>query len=173
MAESLLYITFKDTVSDTSPASINLAMNNLRDQLIAAAERLKIDPSAIYSYLRKDSAVKQPAIPKLEADLTDVNEKISEALESYSQPNTLLITEEDILKHIFKDLKRTKKSESIIKYLVQNSGTELTVDQLTVGVGLTKNDLSSWMAITGARIPAIVRPSRGVYKFNPDKLITK
>jgi len=169
MAESILYITFKDTTS-SNQASYNIVVNNLRGQLLAAAERVKDDSDAIYAYLRQDSVAKKFEQIQNESAALMLGECLLAPPQPVAGPK-VLFSEEEILNHIFKDLKRTRKSESIIRYLVQNSGAELTTDQLTAGAGLTKNDLSSWMAMTGQRIPAITRPSRGVYKFNPDKLI--
>ena len=171
MAESSLYITFKDTVTNNDAASKRIAIDNIVAQLVAAAERIQANPESVYSYLRQDSTVKLE--PVNDAPLfKNPTELAKELFHAPISTITPMLSEEDMLVIIFKELKRTAKSERIMKYLVQNSGTEITVDQLTAGASVTKNDLSSWMATTGTRIPTIVRPSRGVYKFDPNKLIT-
>lgn len=159
--ESLLYITFKDTVAKRfDNGSYKIAIDNIVAQLIAAAESIKADPHRVYSYLRKDTSIDvEPALASLVAE--------SEPLINMSPADN----NEDLLNTIFENLKRTGKSEKILSYLVQNSGTELTVDQLAAGASLAKNEVSSWLAQTGLKVPAIVRVSRGTYKFNPDRLL--
>ena len=154
MANSILYITFKDTVSNNQ---VDLAAKSIAQQLISAAELIKEDPSKIYLYLRQDAPV-FTSKPKKE-------EKVQEAEEL-----PVISTSDDALDTIFRTLKRTSKSEKILKYLIDNAGTDMTIEQLMVGASINKNDLSSWLAQTGKKIPAITNPSRGVYKFNPDKL---
>jgi hypothetical protein len=161
MAESLLYITFKDTVSTNDAAGQKIAIDNIVAQLVAAAERIQADPKSVFSYLRQDQ-VATPVKPK-----EVVSEPVTTAIYVTARP---VLTEEDMMNIVFKEIKRTHKSESIVRYLVQNSGTELTIEQLTAGASINRNDLSSWLAQTGSRIAAITKPSRGVYKFNPDKL---
>jgi hypothetical protein len=161
MAESLLYITFKDTVGNLdNPAMKQIAIENIITQLKAAASRISADPQAIYAYLRQDT----PTVTAALIELPEVP-----AIPAVSVPAPIL-TEDEMMDMIFKDLKRTEKSQRIIKYLIQNSGQEISVDQLTSGASINKNDLSSWMAVIGCRVPAIVRVQRGCYKFNPDKL---
>ena len=166
--ESLLYITFKDTVAKRfDNGSYKIAIDNIVAQLIAAAESIKADPHRVYSYLRKDTSIDvEPALASLVAE--------SEPLIAESEPLINMSpadNNEDLLNTIFENLKRTGKSEKILSYLVQNSGTELTVDQLAAGASLAKNEVSSWLAQTGLKVPAIVRVSRGTYKFNPDRLL--
>jgi len=158
----LLYITFKDTVANFSDNSKKIATENIAAQLLAAADRIRSDPNAIYSYLRQDSTV---SINKTE------NLVVKELIDQLPVPEIApILTEEEILNIIFKDLKRTEKSLKIVKFLVQNAGTELTADEVSEGTAITKNDLSSWFSMTGNRIPAITRPSRGCFKLNPNNL---
>lgn len=190
MAESLLSITFEDTVSSSDPAIMSVAINNIRDQMIAAAERIQRDPEAIYAYITIRSSLKKPevlpvpviskenGISAAKAILNQVvtNQQTITATSQPKHPAPALVEtipaldEERMLDIVFKNLKRTQKSLSIVRYLVQNSGNELTVDELSAGASVPKNDLSSWLAVTGNKIPAITRPSRGIYKFNPDNL---
>ena len=164
MAEKLLYLTFKDTFNILNPGSRKAAAENIVAQLLAAAERVHKFPGDIWQYLRQDESA--------QAVLDDM--VVKEAIAKIDEPAAAVIapilTEEQTLDIIFRDLKRTQKSVNIVKFLVQNSGAELTFDELAAGAGITKNDLSSWMAVTSPRIPAITRPSRGVYKFNPNNL---
>lgn len=164
MAESLYYIVFKDTSANNGPASLKIAADNIALQLQAAADRIQADPGAIYSYLRQDCQVERPKLAENENTVIPAEEPLP-----VFNP---VAGEEEMLQILFKDLRRTQKSEKILKCLIQNSGTELDVDQLTTATSIGRNDLSSWMAVTGSRIPAITRPSRGTYKFNPDKLNT-
>jgi hypothetical protein len=163
MAESLLYVIFKDTCNGDAQSK-EIAIENIAAQLQAAAERIAVDPSAIYSYLKQETSVSKDEPITVQVNPTPIE---AELVEVGIPP---VLDESQIMDIVFKDLKRTQKSLSIIKYLIQNSGVDLTVDQIAIGASVTKLDLSSWLSMTGTKIPAIVRVSRGCYRFNPNNL---
>lgn len=74
---------------------------------------------------------------------------------------------EATLAAIFKDLKRTEKSVTIMTFLVNEQGKDLTVEQIVNGTKLDKTQISSWLAITGKTIKGLENVKRGVYKFTP------
>lgn len=74
---------------------------------------------------------------------------------------------EATLAEIFKDLKRTEKSVTIMTFLVGEQGKDLTVEQIVNGTKLDKTQISSWLAITGKTIKGLENVKRGVYKFTP------
>jgi hypothetical protein len=155
----LLYITFKDTVTTNDLAGQRIAITNIAAQLLAAAERIKVQPDAINDYLRSDSLFFPATLAK--------PEEIAGSIPFTPAP---ILAEEGLLDMLFKDIKRTQKTENILRYFLQNSGAELDVQQIAAGASITTNDLSAWLATVGKKIPAIINPSRGVYKFNPNQI---
>jgi hypothetical protein len=166
MSESILSITFKDTVDLSNPVSFNHAIAEIIEQLNSAAKLIAKDNSAVYDYLRVEGPyAKSNVAPKI----TIIK---PEAATNTVEINNNHVTDEDeMLSNLFSNLKRTQKSESILKYFVQNSGADLTIEQISEGASLSKSDLASWLAQTATKIPAITKPARGIYKFNPDKLL--
>jgi hypothetical protein len=165
MDDPILYITFKDTVSSSNDKGLGIVVENLRNQLLNVADKIKADPETIYHYIRQDLPILQinlsaPIIVSPSAGWPPPQET----------NNTQINGEQTLIDQIFKDLKKTHKSEAIIKYMVQNSGIDLTVDQIAQGASITKQELTSWLSQTAKKIPAIENTSRGIYKFNPNQL---
>ena len=156
MSQSLLYITFKDTCSEKNLEGQKIALNNVIAQLYAAVDRIKADPTSVYDYVRIDSPYSHKLVePKLTTPAKLIDETTAN---------------EEMLESVFVNLKRTHKSDKIIKYFIQNSGNEVDVDEIAAGASLSKADVNSWLGQTGKKVAAITNPARGVYKFNPDKL---
>jgi hypothetical protein len=177
MAESILYITFKDTVVDENSANIKIVVENLIAQLIAAAKRVEENPNNICDYLRKDTAIANDEQTNLmDARLVPILPVTQSAppLETVSSVTSMpaATTENEMVDSVFTSLKRTHKSEAIVRYFVQNSGIPLSIDQISIGASIPKSSLSVWLTYMAKKIPSIINTSRGYYKFNPNLLIT-
>ena len=158
-----LYIKFEDTVHDGSNNQKE-AIDHIVLQLIAAAKAIEANRNAVYDYLRSDKSV-----PITTAISLFNNPALLEKAVSADIDNEI----EGMLTSVFTKLKRTKKSERIVRHFINNSGHDISINELMEGCSMSKNDMASWLATTGKNIPAIVNPTRGVYKFNPDKLSIK
>ena len=142
-----------------------MAVENLRQQLIAAAEKVKQDPAVIYSYVQIDTPY--------ERDLV-----ISEMPQVPALPTPQPVAVEpenadpvaNLVDRVFDNLKRTEKSVRIIGTFARNSGNDMSIEQLVNETGLSKNDVCAWLAQTGKKVKCVTNPSRGTYKFDPDKI---
>ena len=76
---------------------------------------------------------------------------------------------QELTDKIFEKLSRTKKSVTIISAFAK-AGKEMTLEELMKVTKLNKNDVSSWLNQTGKTVKAIVKLSRGLYKFDPDQV---
>jgi hypothetical protein len=160
MSQSSLYITFRDTCSDRNPAGQQIALDNIVAQLLAAADRIRADKAAIYDYIRLDSSLTaKPEMAKPEM----AKPEMAKPVPADDVVQTMLTT-------IFSKLKRTQKSEAIVKYFIENSGSELSVEKICNGTGLSMRAVTNWICQTSNKVTAVTNPARGIYKFNPDKL---
>ena len=170
MTTQTLSILFEDSISDsTNPAVVAASAENLARQILSAAEKIKADGKAVNHYIRITTPC--PSFAPTEAMKPTETVTIAPTVEAPKIPKVLTVDETiPLLEKVFADLKRTEKSVKIVSVFAANSGIDLSIDRLVRDTGLNKNDLSSWLAQTGKRIKAITNPSRGVYKFDPDKL---
>ena len=175
MSKSSLSISFIDTIEHPeNKLEVTLCANSLAKQLIGAAEKIQADPSSIYDYITITGPCSKP---------DNSPKAVATTILPTPEPTTLTIppgivrhddpidSEASMLdKALSKLLKRTEKSKAILKVFVTNSGADVSVDTLASESGYNKNDLSSWLVQVGTKIKATTKVSRGVYKFNPDKL---
>lgn len=164
MARKLVYLTFGDTFDPDDESALDAAVLCVQQQFMAAAEKIKTDPTAINQYLRIDSGFDSPVKTSENSSTQPSDTEPAKAL--VSAPS--VITEAEMLDKIFSQLKRTQKSQKIMSVFVQNPGTELSIEDLQNATGLLYPDLNSWLNSTGKIVGCISRPARGKYKFNPD-----
>lgn len=167
-----ILLQFKDTIpSLDDKAAVDAAVDNLAKQLIAAADKIKQDSSAVYSFITMYAPYTDHVNrPKPTPLLTPEPVKVA------AQPVAKPIVNPEVnhvgmlINRVFEKLKRTEKSMKMIAAFAVNSGTDLTIERLVNDTGLSKNDVCAWLAQTGKKLPCVTNPARGVYKFDPDKL---
>jgi len=164
MPKSTIFITFQCSLASIADAqAVSAAADNVREQLLAAAEQIK-QSGDVYKYI-------QATIP----------------FEQQDQPQTVIAPEpvitpaaitvppvddntEALVQQMMKNLRRTNKSVKIIRAFANNSGTDVSIEQLTNETGLSRNEVQTWLNQTAKKITGIINPTKGIYKFDPDKL---
>ena len=84
--------------------------------------------------------------------------------------NVTNLPDDTILNSLFENIKKTEKSQVILKYLVDNRDTDITTSALVAGTKLDNNGVGSWLQTTGKLIKAISSPKRGYWRFDSSKV---
>jgi hypothetical protein len=165
MADSIIYVSFKDTASDKNIDSQKLAVDSLSKQILAAAERIQQNKDAIYDYIRQDTVMLPPG---------EASQAIPTSIPIFktsSAPMPKMNVEQDMIEKAMKCFNvRTESTKKTVTYFVQNSGIQLKIQDIANAVGSPAGTLSVWLGGTGKQCKAITCVSRGVYLFNPDLL---
>jgi hypothetical protein len=76
-----------------------------------------------------------------------------------------------IVDAVFKDLKATKNSLAIIRYLAANADKDVKIADIAEGSKLENTVVSAWIAQTSERVKAFESTDkRGIYRFNSSKV---
>lgn len=161
MPDSVIYVSFKDTVSTKNPDALKFVIANLASQIIDAAKRIEEDENAIYDYVRQDSALPVEQ-PKTEISITP---------KPQNKPEPKANVEKEMVDLALTKFKRVRpETRRTLAYLSQNSGQQLSLSDIAQGSGRTVGSIEQWLRGPAKDCKAITSPAQGVYVFNPNKL---
>jgi hypothetical protein len=172
-------LTFETELPRQDDEHVKLAHDSVKDAIVAYAKGVEagtkdiMDDCSIGAKRNTIRVNSSPSMAVIENALTHSTVATSAVVPA--TPSTVLeepLSAEDREKYmvaVFKDLKRTEKSELIIGALLDTTDA-VSIKDLAEALQKNYNDIASWFNVTGKLIPAIVKTGKALYKFDRTKV---
>ncbi len=149
-------------------------LKSREDKIIAKAAKASLKGAIAKPLLapaKSKAAAKPEANDLLANSWTAAEEEDRAALRGTSTSGEDFTAEnEELFEAVFADLKKTTKSQAIIRTLIENTNS-MKIADIARACDMGAADVSSWFQATAKRVPQIVKSGAAEWKF--DRTITK